>query len=553
MKRILITIWAALVALDACVVHLCQPGLAWNNYLTSCAIFAAIVAVACLMVPHIWRQRYRRIIFRVFAWPVVVALTAYVIHQSQPRLAWEDYLKALLFWAALWAVLNGAIITIIVVVSNPWYSLGLIIRLFRLNRLVWIWRLSSQPPPKNWKEGLGKVKSQAAFFDAVLYRAPCHRSFDKEQDLIGWALHTKTYHYFRGERALGAYKRVVQSVGTYLEHARKTNSAQITSSAVWRDYLHSKATLEQISGRPDVAASLNSEAKTLFPSEPLESLQYEGCTMCCRLETLTNGEDYLLTKIDEQLGSLIVEFRKSLSASGQPQDPDINTKIFYVAILRCKAQARRNKPDLTVMKQAIEIAEESGRYITGLEKETYDVTTNFYKAFVSEGEKRPQTETEDLYRKALTASRKVNVPYFCLLRVPEDIFVRLATLTRMERINPNKSLEKLKCTKTGQFCVILTVVIFLALILPIVLHRLQWFRGLVASVKQGSIVWFLGAYACSFWLAWLIISGLKFVSDRRDSGMVSPKIMSAADWAMKIFSGLALALTIAWIKQTGIP
>jgi hypothetical protein len=279
----------------------------------------------------------------------------------------------------------------------------------------------------------------------VPYRAPCHGSFDKEQVLIGWALHTATYHYFRGERALEAYKRVVQSVGTYLEHARKTDPAQITSSAVWRDYLHSKATLAQISGRPDVAASLNSQVKTLFPSEPLESLQYEGCTMCCRLETLTGGEDYLLRKIDEQLQSLIAEFQKSLSASSQPQDSDIHTKIFYVAMLRCKAQARRNQPDLAVMKQAIEIAEASGMYISGPEKETYD-----------------------------------------------------------------------------------------------------------ASVKQGSVVWFLGAYACSFWLAWLIISGSKFVSDQRDSGMVSAKIMSAADWATKIFSGLALALTIAWIK-TGIP
>jgi len=121
MKRILITslIWAAVVVLTAYVVHLRQPGLAWQNYLKSCAIWAGIFAVPSLAVLIIGASRhYRGILITSLAWAVVVVLTAYVIHRLQPRLSWDDYLKALGVWAGAWAAVGAAILAAIVATSN---------------------------------------------------------------------------------------------------------------------------------------------------------------------------------------------------------------------------------------------------------------------------------------------------------------------------------------------------------------------------------------------------------------------------------------------------
>jgi hypothetical protein len=193
---------------------------------------------------------------------------------------------------------------------------------------------------EGWQTALSEVEAHAPFFKSIKYSPKYNASFDQEKILLHAAIAVANFHYFRSD--IEAYRRSVEKIGLYLDYVVLTNEYEVKQSDIWAEYLHAKASVEMIFGNPAIAACINSEVKKIYRQKQklaLEEITYEGCTICCRMESLTPDEDYLLTAIDSQLKKLANDLISFSSKEGRkPDDPEFNTINFYIAMLRCKAQ-----------------------------------------------------------------------------------------------------------------------------------------------------------------------------------------------------------------------
>lgn len=156
-----------------------------------------------------------------------------------------------------------------------------------------------------WQKKKTEV-SRDAFFKSVPYRPSYTSPFDQEKLLVAAALAVAGHQYFRSD--LEGYRSTIGRIGSYLEHALITNDHEVRESDVWKEYLHDKATIESLFGEPSTAARLNSEVTQLCSEKrgrALDQLMYDGCTMCCRVESLTPDEDHLLAALESRLTDLL--------------------------------------------------------------------------------------------------------------------------------------------------------------------------------------------------------------------------------------------------------
>jgi hypothetical protein len=238
-----------------------------------------------------------------------------------------------------------------------WQIVGFPIRffglgLFGLDRILWERHPLAKKIPGEWQETLKEVKRYAAFFKAVPYRKSDNSPFDKEQQFLKLALAVANLHYFSPN--LEAYRRTVKEIGSYLKHEYRTNKG-VKGSKVWVDYLHAKATVESLFGHSEIAACENSQASLLSQErgENLQAITYEGCTMCCRIESLTASkkyllspkEEYLMNAIDTQLNNLSNQLDAfPLKEAEICTESQLSTVSFYISMMRCKAQMHNEKP-----------------------------------------------------------------------------------------------------------------------------------------------------------------------------------------------------------------
>jgi hypothetical protein len=287
--------------------------------------------------------------------------------------------------------------------------------LFGLDRFLWQRHPLAKKIPESWQEILTEVNRDAPFFKAVPYRKSDSSDLSKEQQLLKVALAVTNLHYY--DSNLEAYGRTVEEIGSYLKHESITNRAGVEGSTIWPEYLHAKATVESLSGHPGMAACSNSQAQlsSQVRREELMATEYEGCTMCCRIESFTDNKEYLLSTqerylvnaIDTQLNDFSERLGTFVPDSDNPvlkEDNTLNQQhmiSFRVAMMRCKAQMYTENPDIAIIDDNIKLARNHRLLMNissmnNFEIGSYDFAISFYDFILSYKRRNPKNETYDL-------------------------------------------------------------------------------------------------------------------------------------------------------------
>ena len=424
-----------------------------------------------------------------------------------------------------------------------WQIIGPIIRLTHLDRRLWKRHVEHLDVAGGWKGAMSQVEARAAFFDAIPYRPEYSAPFDQEKLLLSTALAVANRKYFLSD--LDGYRKVVRRVGSYLENSLITNEREVSESDVWADYLHHKATIESLFGQPAIAACINSEVKQLFAAKEgrlLDALTYEGCTMCCRVESISSDEHYLLSALSSQTEDLARRIRDIPDVVPSAGDiTDIATRALFIHLLRCKVQAHMREPDANQLEQAIADAKRCREHITGQDASTYDVVVTFYEAYLSKVRKQPAADTRSKYDACLQAVRLSRVPHFCLLRVPDPVASALANHVQLPRLASDSTLSALKRAKNIQFSVHVGVALLLAVLAPLLFNVVAPFSQVSAGLTSWKGAWF-AAYGFTTGVSAIAIWARKLGSERSDRGIVSPSLLNAADISCWVY--LALAVTL---------
>ena len=434
-----------------------------------------------------------------------------------------------------------------------WFHVGLwrlaapLIKVLGLDRLLWKKYVSDKMISEGWQTALSEVEAHAPFFKAIEYRPKYNASFDQEKILLHAAIAVANFHYFCSD--IEAYRRSVERIGLYLNYVILTNEYEVKQSDIWAEYLHAKASVEMIFGNPAIAACINSEVKKLYHQKQgltLEEITYEGCTICCRMESLTADEDYLLTAIDSQLKKLSNDLVNFSSKEGRkPDDPELNTIDFYIAMLRCKAQMYMEKPDVAILEENIQKAKKSKDFISGFDLETYNAIVPLYEAILSMHKQDAVKQTKDFYEAFLLAFEKRRNPHFCLMRIPDRILIDLANHVKKNRAFSNQILKILKRRKNFEFLSKVVIVAILAILLPAFVN---YFVIPLPQIGFGFVneksIWFF-SLGLTTAFASLIISWIKILTERFDRGLIYPSALLGADIICGLYFSLATALIAA--------
>ena len=436
---------------------------------------------------------------------------------------------------------------------SNWFRVGLwrlaapLINVLGLDRLLWKKYVSDKMISEGWQTALSEVEAHAPFFKAIKYRPRYNASFDQEKFFLHAAIAVANFHYFCSD--IEAYRRSVERIGLYLDYVILTNEYEVKQSDIWAEYLHAKASVEMIFGNPAIAACINSEVKKLCHQKQrltLEEITYEGCTICCRMESLTVDENYLLTAIDSQLKKLFNDLINFSSKEGRkPDDPELNTIAFYVSMLRCKAQMYMEKPDITILQENIQKAKKSKDFISGFDLETYNATVPLYEAILSMHKQDAVKQTKDFYEAFLLAFEKRRNPHFCLMRIPDQILIDLANHVKKNRAFSNQTLKILKKRKNFEFLSRVAILAILSLLLPVFVN---YFIIPLPQIALGFVneksTWFLSLGLTTAFTS-LIISWMKILAERFDRGLIYPSVLLGADIICGLYFGLATALIAA--------
>jgi len=174
--------------------------------------------------------------------------------------------------------------------------------------------------------------------------------------------------------------------------------------------------------------------------------------MCCRVESFSHHERHLLNALDKRLQDLLQEFNK-ISDKIKSSENDTRTREFYLRMLRCKIEAHKSEPELSIIKDVITEVESLCEDISGLDINTYKATVNFYKAFSLKLNGDSRSTTTELYEETIESLSTNQAPYFCLLRVPNSVRSSLANHVRRPQLSLDDTLSKLKKVKSVHFLV----------------------------------------------------------------------------------------------------
>ena len=273
---------------------------------------------------------------------------------------------------------------------------------------------------------------------------------------------------------------------------------------------------------------------------------YEGCTICCRMESLTPDEDYLLIAIDSQLKKLANDLISFSSKEGRkPDNPELNTINFYIAMLRCKAQMYMEKPDVAILQENIQKAKKAKDFISSFDLETYNAIVPLYEAILSMHKQDTVKQTNDFYEAFLLAFERRRNPHFCLMRIPDRILIDLANYVKKSRVFSDQTLKILKRRKNFEFLSKVIIVAILAILLPVFVN---YFIVPLPQIGFGFVneksIWFF-SLGLTTAFASLIISWIKILTERFDRGLIYPSALHGADIICGLYFGLATALIAA--------
>ena len=456
-----------------------------------------------------------------------------------------------------------------------WRLAALFIKPLRLDRFLWKKYILDKRISTEWQEALDEVKPHAPFFEAVAYRPKYDAPFDQEKLFLDAAIAVANFHYFRPN--LEAYRRSVERIGSYLNYVAISNSYAVEQSDIWVEYLHAKATVEMIFDHPAIAASTNSKARQSYSQKPeqtkkpghlLDEITYEHCIICCRMESLTTDENYLLTAIDSQLQKLCDDLIDLSQTGGiKPDDLKLNTVSFYIAMLRCKAQMYTKEPNIDVLRENIEKAKKFKEYISGsdLEKfdfKTYEVVVPLYRAILCMWENQDSKcnqdfkskqdrlkDTEELYNTFMQAYKNRSSSHFCLMRIPDKVFMDLESYVNKPRAFSNQPLETLKQRKNIEFRSWIVMLSILAILAPFLINYFIPLRQIGSGFTTEKGMWYLSLGLTTTFTC-LIILWMKSSAERFYRGLLDPSSLSLSDTIYGLYRKGAIGLIgIAFIEK----
>lgn len=315
---------------------------------------------------------------------------------------------------------------------------GFGLRMVGFGRFLWRPMLANFPSGGHWYDQREFMRKHIDRFTSAPYRPNYRNDFGAEQKFIEITNAAQNILYQSGD--LTAYVNANENVQAYFNVIAKSEPSAL-QSIVWAEHAHHRATLAQMRGDLSEAARLNSEVSVVHAlyNREVDSLCYRGCTACSRLEQFTSTEDSLARQILDDLRSIGDRLEEAQAASGSPNREVV---MAYNALLVCKAELHRGKPDAQSIVQS---AARGRQLINMLSTEAQSELTPIADYFTVAGsylvEGRADTAA---YGRALDAVEKDGVGYHCLLRIPKSVDERIAAAHVGRRLHVDKGLVKLR-------------------------------------------------------------------------------------------------------------
>lgn len=235
---------------------------------------------------------------------------------------------------------------------------------------------------------------------------------------------------------------------------------------------------------------------------------------------------------DERLNKISASLAEIQTDGTNTEDrKDIETRRFYVEMLRCKSQARTERPNLDILDDALTKARNCFVEIDGDDRPAYEAALLFYESFASKHKNEHLNVTQEKYVKSLEMFDKRPIPAVCLLRLPDEIAAEFAAYTRKPRLLPNKEIEALKTQERKKY-----------------VRFLRWTKGISIVAAAGWLLgrqyapeavqqfWVLVLAVFSLFMGLLVIRSTRNVEESLDKLVDPLTIASGKMWYHILFT-----------------
>lgn len=360
-----------------------------------------------------------------------------------------------------------------------------------LKRRIWIkyleyHNLNFMDTDTPWYENVEKIRKHQKFFKEIKY------TFDAEK--CGSFEHETRYYispniaianFFYTEGDVGTYKETFKEIGFALEFYKRKDK-HVTLSKTWIDYLHGKATTYSLNQKPSKGAELNLECSRCFAKlggHDIDSLKYQNCSICSRIEAISYNEDYLFNSIEDKLLENINKLEKKLQSKNIDEAgkrDNLYESLYYAYVLRCKNQMSRNTPSTDILDNSIKNAEKFRNLMkNGDTKDSSNFIIPLYKAHLFRLKDFPNETNRELaikeYKISLEKIQGKNIAYYCLLRLPDIVNQQISSYTGLEVLQENKEYmqkisQNIKNIKIFSRCCVFMHLIFCSLYFLSIVH-----------------------------------------------------------------------------------
>lgn len=360
-----------------------------------------------------------------------------------------------------------------------------------LKRRIWIkyleyHNLNFMDTDTPWYENVEKIRKHQEFFKEIKY------TFDAEK--CGSFEHETRYYispniaianFFYTEGDVGTYKETFKEIGFALEFYKRKDK-HVTLSKTWIDYLHGKATTYSLNQKPSKGAELNLECSRCFAKlggHDIDSLKYQNCSICSRIEAISYNEDYLFNSIEDKLLENINKLEKKLQSKNIDEAgkrDNLYESLYYAYVLRCKNQMSNSSPNIDILEHSIKNAEKFRNLMKhGDTRKSSNFIIPLYKAHLFRLKDFPNETNRDLaikeYKISLEKIQGKNIAYYCLLRLPDIVNQQISSYTGLEVLQKNKEYmqkinQNIKNVKKHSKCLLIIHLVLCSVIFSFIVH-----------------------------------------------------------------------------------
>lgn len=349
----------------------------------------------------------------------------------------------------------------------------------RLDRFAYELRVKKLNLDNEWDEQVKQINSKKWFFKYVSYRPDYGAEFHVEKMLIKAANAVANARYYEGD--IPSYIKINKVIGNYLENAKVKSQSDVIGSDEWTDYLHAKATIVHLEGDASLAAIINRESYNLLnvrQGRELDSLSMENCSMCCRIESLSQYEESLLQQINLSAQTLSEKYERIEEETTENQNKlkSVRKDMVYQYLVRCKILMHQNVPNIEELRENVIKAQTYRQQISDEDIDACDLTAIeaailLYQAFLSKLNCEPLERSKKLYDQFLIKLDSSKANNFCFFKLPQHVLSDLANHVGNRKILTNFATDSNKKEMTMSFVGTLIKSYFVIFILGFVAYK----------------------------------------------------------------------------------